>query len=84
MFGRRDNMIKDNEKIYLGQVIKNKRLEKKATQKEIAQKIGLSRNYLSDIENGRYMPSVETLIKIASILELDLNFLKSTNISEVS
>lgn len=77
-------MFKDNEKIYLGQAIRNKRLEKRATQEEIAKQIGLSRNYLSDIENGRYMPSVETLIKIASVLELDLNFLKSTNISEVS
>ncbi|MEW8997924.1 MAG: helix-turn-helix transcriptional regulator [Thermoanaerobacter sp.] len=72
------------EKKKLGQIIKEKRLEKKFTQKHLAKQIGLSRNYLSDIENGRYMPSVETLIKIASVLELDLNSLKSTNVSEVS
>ncbi|HEY8390662.1 MAG TPA: helix-turn-helix transcriptional regulator [Clostridia bacterium] len=76
-------MIEKNKK-YLGQIIRNKRKEKKFTQKYLAKQIGLSRNYLSDIENGRYMPSVETLIRIASILELDLNSLKSININEVS
>lgn len=71
-----ENMSARKEKIYLGQMIKNKRLEKKLTQKDVAQKVGLSRNYISDIENGRYMPSVETLIKIARFLKLDLNFLQ--------
>ncbi|MDI3311933.1 MAG: helix-turn-helix transcriptional regulator [Thermoanaerobacterium sp.] len=72
------------DKKILGKKIKEKRLEKKITQRYLAEQIGISRNYLSDIENGRYMPSVGVLFKLAYILELDLNSLKSTNISEVS
>lgn len=64
----------DNKKI-IGQAIKIKRIEKKKTQSQVSEDTGISRSYLSDVENGRYMPSVETLIKLASHLELDLNFL---------
>ena len=59
----------------VGQAIKKQRLQKKKTQIEVAKSIGISRSYLSDIENGRYMPSVDTLIKLASYLDIDLNFL---------
>jgi len=64
----------DNKKI-IGQAIKNKRIKKKKTQLQVSEDTGISRSYLSDVENGRYMPSVEMLIKLASYLELDLNFL---------
>lgn len=43
------------DKKILGKKIKEKRLEKKITQRYLAEQIGISRNYLSDIENGRYM-----------------------------
>ncbi|WP_218086202.1 helix-turn-helix domain-containing protein, partial [Staphylococcus epidermidis] len=33
--------------------IKNKRKEYKLTQNELAIKVGVSRSYISDIENGR-------------------------------
>lgn len=75
-------MTEQNKK-YLGQIIKNRRKEKKLTQKYLAQQTGLSRNYLSDLEHGRYVPSVDALIRIATILELDLNALKSININGV-
>lgn len=75
-------MTEQNKK-YLGQIIKNRRKEKKLTQKYLAQQTGLSRNYLSDLEHGRYVPSVDALIRIATILELDLNSLKSININGV-
>ncbi len=64
-----------NTKKKVGQAIKKQRLQKKKTQIEVAKSIGISRSYLSDIENGRYMPSVNTLIKLASYLDIDLNFL---------
>lgn len=74
----------NKEKIYIGQVIKNKRIKHNFTQKQVANGIGLSRNYLSDIENGRYIPSVITLSRLASYLEIDLNFLlKMTEIQDI-
>ncbi|AGK95600.1 helix-turn-helix domain-containing protein [Clostridium pasteurianum] len=68
-------MMGQNVKKELGQIIKSKRIKKKFTQNKVACSINMSRNYLSDIENGRYMPSVETLAKIAKTLDIDLNFL---------
>jgi transcriptional regulator with XRE-family HTH domain len=76
-------MINESIKQSLGQVIKNKRIEKNLTQNQVAVNISISRNYLSDIENGRYMPSVDTLTKIARCLNMDLNFLvKMTEIQD--
>ncbi|MCY6958830.1 helix-turn-helix domain-containing protein [Clostridium brassicae] len=66
----------DKQKI-IGKTIKDKRRKMKLTQLEVAEKTDLSRNYISDIENGRYMPSVNTLIKLVDFLGMDLNFLTS-------
>lgn len=68
------------DKVAIGIVIKNKRKEKNLKQHELAAATELSRNYISDIENGRYMPSVETLSKVAVVLGMDLNFLTMTEI----
>lgn len=65
----------------IGENIKIKRCECGLTQWELANRIGISRNYISDLENDRYIPSVKTLSKIASALQMDLNFL--TNMSEI-
>lgn len=56
-------------------LIKEKRENKNLTQEEVAQAIGITRNYLSDIENGRYTPSFKTSIKLATYLGIDLNLL---------
>lgn len=59
----------------IGREIRKNRNAKGMTQDELAEKIGISRNYVSDLENDRYMPSVKTLSKIAVALQMDLNFL---------
>ncbi|MCX2736242.1 helix-turn-helix transcriptional regulator [Bacillus sp. IS1] len=64
----------------LGALIKDKRKEKHLKQTEMAKALGMSRTYLSDIENGRYLPSTNTLSRIAIFINLDLNILKMTEI----
>jgi transcriptional regulator with XRE-family HTH domain len=64
----------------LGLVIKKRRKERNIKQSQVSSATKLSRNYISDIENGRYVPSVEALTKIAVYLDLDLNVLKMTEI----
>ena len=59
----------------IGAEIKIKRNEKGYTQDELAGLVGISRNYISDLENDRYIPSVKTLSRIACKLDMDLNFL---------
>lgn len=71
------------DKRIIGAAIKLKRRDKKMRQNELAEKTSLSRNYISDIENGRYMPSVETLAKIATCLEMDLNTLLVSEIQDI-
>lgn len=61
----------------IGKTIKQARESKKITQQDLSQQAGVSRNYISDIECGRYIPSVETLLSISSILKIDLNILKN-------
>lgn len=58
-------------------VMRDKRIEKGLTQQEVADSVGISRNFLSDIENGRYNPSFKTAIKLANFLEMDLNLLST-------
>ncbi|WP_321834769.1 helix-turn-helix domain-containing protein [Clostridium butyricum] len=61
----------------LGKVVKVARKRKSLTQQGLAEKINISRNYISDIECGRYIPSVEKLILLADTLDIDLNILKN-------
>jgi len=61
----------------LGEAIKNAREKKSLTQQELSEKVKISRNYISDIECGRYIPSTEKLIILAKTLDIDLNLLKN-------
>ncbi|MCD9026014.1 helix-turn-helix domain-containing protein [Cohnella silvisoli] len=68
------------DKKALGAVIKGKRKAMKKRQNEVSSETKLSRNYISDIENGRYAPSIDALSRLGVCLELDLNMLKMTEI----
>jgi len=54
----------------LGERIRKIREQKKITQEMLAETIGLSNNYISNIERSRSIPSLETLIKICNVLEV--------------
>lgn len=49
--------------------ITNLRKEKQITQEALASKIGITRAYLSNIENGKHKPSLDVALRIANILE---------------
>jgi transcriptional regulator with XRE-family HTH domain len=72
------------DKKMLGAIIKKKRNEVGITQDELSSATNLSRNYISDIENGRYTPSLNALSKIAICLDIDLNVLKMTEIQDIN
>ena len=48
-------------------IIKVLRAQNNLTQEELAQKIGISRQALSNIENNKVQPSGKVVIKIANI-----------------
>lgn len=53
--------------------IKEIRLEHKMTQQELADAVGVTKGYISKIENGTSAPPVGTLIAFAQALQVELN-----------
>ncbi len=63
----------------LGSRIRTVRQSRGITQEQLAEKVDISTNFMSLIENGRNM-SVETLVKIASALGVTVDYLLSDTI----
>jgi len=59
--------------INIGTTIRDFRLQRGMSQGDIEKRTGLLRCYLSRVENGHTVPSLETLQKIAAALDLPLS-----------
>ena len=57
-----------NEKELLGAKITNARKSANVSQLELAEMVGIQQSHLSRIENGRYMPRVDIVARIADAL----------------
>ncbi|MBI2682241.1 MAG: helix-turn-helix transcriptional regulator [Acidobacteriales bacterium] len=57
----------------IGETIRNFRLQKSMSQGDIEKRTGLLRCYLSRVENGHTIPSLDTLAKIAQAMEISLS-----------
>lgn len=58
------------KKIY-SENIKAKRIEEGIKQDKLAEKIGLTEKYISDLETGRRAGSLETLLLLANALDVE-------------
>src|SRR5512146_2822854 len=56
----------------IGETIRSFRLQKGMSQGDIEKRTGLLRCYLSRVENGHTIPSLDTLAKIAAALDINL------------
>jgi transcriptional regulator with XRE-family HTH domain len=56
----------------IGDRLRTLREEKKLTQDEVEKRTGVLRTYVSRVENGHAVPSVETLEKFARALEVPM------------
>jgi len=63
----------------LGQNIKNERKKQKLTQEQLSENVGISVVFLSQIENDKGIPSLETIFKIASCLGTTIDSLLSSD-----
>jgi len=63
---------KEKPKVNIGNVIRSYRAERGLSQGDIERRTGLLRCYLSRVENGHTVPSLETLAKIAEALDISL------------
>ena len=57
----------------IGTTIRGHRLQKGLSQGDIEKKTGLLRCYLSRVENGHTVPSLDTLSKIALALDMSIS-----------
>ena len=65
-------MPKEKPRVNIGDVIKTYRSQRGLSQGDIERRTGLLRCYLSRVENGHTVPSLETLAKIAEAMDISL------------
>lgn len=59
----------------IGKNIKLARIKAKYTQEELAEEIGISARYVSQLERGLAFGSANTIVSICKVLNIDSNFL---------
>ncbi len=66
--------MKNNEDIckLFGKKLKEERLKRNINQEELAFKSKLDRSFLSEVENGVKNPSLRTLYKLSTALDMEL------------
>ncbi len=64
------------QKIF-GQVLYELRMARNLKQAELAEKCQMDETYISDLERGKYMPSLFTVLKLSKGLEMSLEELAS-------
>ena len=57
----------------VGQVLRSRRTDRGETQRDVADRAGISVQYLSEIERGRKEPSSEMLAAVGGALDLPLD-----------
>ncbi|HHX69565.1 MAG TPA: helix-turn-helix transcriptional regulator [Gallicola sp.] len=57
----------------LNEFLKEARIKKGLTQRQLAEKLGVKYQLIQQYEYGKLIPSVKRLIQLAKILDIDLN-----------
>ena len=65
----------------IGKNIRKYRLAKKLRQEDLAEKAGLSANYIGMVESGEKIPSLETFISILNALEVSADMVLADVVS---
>ena len=58
----------------IGRNIKKLRLELDLSQEDLAAEVKISRDHLSNIENGKYPINIKTLYKLAVFFNVDMKY----------
>lgn len=64
--------MKDDAK-KLGENLKKIRIEKNITQTDLAEKLGVDKSFISNIENGKNNPTLSTITNLAQALGVSTN-----------
>lgn len=66
----------------LGQYIKRLRIEAGFTQTDLADRIGISRNAISDYERDNYSPTIRAIVYISDYLPIDFEYVRKLILGE--
>lgn len=58
----------------IGRRLKALRLERELSQEDVACEVKMSRDHLSNIENGKYPLNIKTLYKLAEFYGVDMKY----------
>lgn len=76
------NNLDDN--IIYGNSIRNLRIKNNLTQEQVAQLTGLDTKYISQMETGRYMGTIKTMLKFCNAFKVTPNDILCDFISEIN
>lgn len=65
-------LIMKSDSIKLGKNMKRIRIQKGISQGDIVRALGVSRAFISNIENGKTNPTLSTIAKLAKALEISI------------
>lgn len=68
------NTMPNKFTIYLGRQVKEARKEKKASQDELAKAVYKRRASISDIENGKMMPDIATMVYMSNYFKKSIDY----------
>lgn len=77
---------KEKDNIIYGKALKKLRIKNHLTQEQLAQMTGFETKYISQLETGRYMGTIKTMLKFCEALNVTPNdilndFIKDTSIN---
>ena len=58
----------------IGKRIRNLRMTKNLSQEQVSLEVDISRDHLSNIENGKFPINIKTLYKLARFFEVDFEY----------
>ena len=58
----------------IGKRLRNLRIAKNLSQEQISLEVGISRDHLSNIENGKFTTNIKTLYKLSQFFEVDFEY----------
>lgn len=71
-----EKSIEEAENFYTGQMLRATRREARMTQSELAEKLHVTKSYISRIENGLITPSVIVFYRIINALGMHVEIVK--------
>ena len=67
--------------VAMGRRMKLKRREKKMSQEEMAKAVQISMSFYGNIERGKRIPSIDTMVAIANVLDVGTDYLLAESVT---